>query len=115
MKSITYAGGALVTGDAVTAALIEFVTGLGPDSSQVAVGIPVLQADGTIAMQTLLVGPSLQLLTAEADELASGDENELFAVPDIAPTTYRAAAESAEAAASETQRFNDAISAVDSM
>lgn len=78
MKRINFAGVSLVTGNNVAAALLRFATQL---RAAVAVEIPVLQDNGSVAVHSLLIGPSSQLDIHEVDGLPQGQEARLFAVP----------------------------------
>ena len=84
MKRITYSGGSLVTGDAVTAALLDYVTSVADAESSVTVDIPVLEDDGGISVHTLLMGPATQLDVSDADGV--DDEAARFPVPELPHT-----------------------------
>ncbi|TFB49879.1 hypothetical protein [Cryobacterium tagatosivorans] len=83
MKRITYAGGSIVTGSAVTDALLEFATNVASDSSSVAVDVPVLEEDGTTTIHTLLLGPGMQFDVSDVELLSADEEERLFPVPDL--------------------------------
>ncbi|WP_430647734.1 hypothetical protein [Agromyces sp. GXS1127] len=74
MERIHYAGGELLTGSEIAAAVIDYAAALASQHSAASIDIPVRAHDGTIARAQLLIGPASQLLsedveTVEDDEL----------------------------------------------
>lgn len=66
MKTIIYAGGELVTGDDIAAALLRYGEALAESSAAETVEIPVLEADGSRTIATVLIGPASQIMMVEA-------------------------------------------------
>jgi hypothetical protein len=85
MKRINYAGVAIITSDAVSAALLDYAVRLIRTSDAVAVDIPVLEENGTTKTHTVLLGPGVQLDVSDVDGLDPEEENERFPVPDFRP------------------------------
>ncbi|WP_127794063.1 hypothetical protein [Agromyces sp. LHK192] len=65
MHRIHYAGGELVTGDAIAEALIGLAAALARQHSAASVEIPVVGADGGIERAKLLLGPASQLVSEQ--------------------------------------------------
>lgn len=82
MKSINFAGGALVTGDAVAASLLDYMSQLSPTSNSVTVDIPVLEKNGTISTHTIVLSAAVQLDVSDADG-GDSDEAERFPIPEL--------------------------------
>ena len=66
MKTILYAGSELLTGDDIADAVLEYCAALADEQSAEIVEIPVLNADGSRATATLLVGPASQIVAKGA-------------------------------------------------
>lgn len=113
MKRITYAGGSIVTGNAVTKALLDFATHIASDATSVAVDIPVLESDGTTSTHTILLGPSTQFDVSDADHLSEEDEARKFPVPDLPTNATVAAAEPSAQAEEAADAFNRAVAHID--
>ncbi|WP_394769338.1 hypothetical protein [Lacisediminihabitans sp.] len=115
MKRITYAGGSIVTGNAVAAALLDYATQIASNANSSTVDIPVLEDDGTTSIHTLLVGPATQLDVSDvsdAEGVSAEDEVEEFPIPDLpiigmAALTPSPADESQ--AESDAQHFDRAV------
>ncbi|TFC21836.1 hypothetical protein E3O55_05580 [Cryobacterium sp. MDB1-18-2] len=113
MKRITYAGGSIVTGDAVTAALLDFATHLDPGAGSLTVDIPVRETNGATTTHTFLFGPASQFEVADAENLPTGDEGELFPVPVFPTSRPVAVTEPSPAAETGAEDFNRAILDID--
>lgn len=116
MKRISYAGGSIVTGDAVTEALLEFATHIASDATSVAVDIPVLEPDGTTSTHTILLGPSTQFDVSDVDLLSEEEEEEearMFPVPDLPTNGIVAAAKPSAQAEEDADAFNRAVAHID--
>jgi len=83
MKRITFSGGSLVTGDAITAALLDYTTSVAAAENSVIVEITVLEEDGETSLHTLLLGQATQFDVADVDGVGPADEDRLFPVPEI--------------------------------
>jgi len=113
MKRITHAGGSIVTGDAVAAALLDFATHLDPGAGSLTVDIPVLEANGDTTTHTFLFGPASQFEVADAESAPSGEEDERFPVPVFPASGPVAVTEPSAAAETGAEDFNRAISDID--
>ncbi len=85
MKQILYAGGSIITGDAVAAALLHYATQVAQSATAVTVDIPVLEANGNQATHTLLLGPATQFDVSDVDGLTEEEGARRFPVPDFPP------------------------------
>ncbi len=83
MKRITYSGGSLVTGDAITAVLLDYTTSVAAAESSVAVDITVLEEGGETAIHTLVLGPASQFDVVDVKGTSPEEEARLFPVPEI--------------------------------
>jgi hypothetical protein len=83
MKRITYSGGSLVTGNAITAALLEYTTTVADAENSVTVDITVLEDNGETSVHTLLLSPASQFDVADAGGLSEAEEADRFPVPDL--------------------------------
>lgn len=114
MKRISYAGGSIVTGSAVTEALLEFATHIASDATSVAVDIPVLESDGTTSTHTILLGPSTQFDVSDVDLLSEEEEEaRMFPVPDLPTNGIVAAAKPSAQAEEDADAFNRAVAHID--
>ncbi|MEI5583534.1 MULTISPECIES: hypothetical protein [unclassified Agromyces] len=62
MKELTYAGGEVLTGDAIAEAVLEFAEALARHDEAAQVTFPSLGEDGSILETTLLIGPASQII-----------------------------------------------------
>lgn len=68
MRIIIYAGGELLTGDAIAAAVLEYGEALAESSAADTVEIPIVEADGSRSRATILIGPASQIVTIESHD-----------------------------------------------
>lgn len=83
MKRITYSGGSIVTGDAITAALLEYTTTVADAENSVTVDVTVLEDDGETSVHTLLLSPASQFDVTDAGGISPEDEAARFPVPEM--------------------------------
>jgi hypothetical protein len=83
MKRITYSGGSIVTGDAITAALLEYTTTVSDAENSVTVDVTVLEDNGETSIHTLLLGPASQFDVTDVGGIAAEDEAARFPVPEM--------------------------------
>jgi hypothetical protein len=83
MKRITYSGGSIVTGNAITAALLEYTTTVPDGEKNVTVEITALEDSGETSLHTILLGPATQLDVADVDGMSEEDEARRFPVPEM--------------------------------
>ena len=80
MERINYAGGALLTGDAIARAVISYAEALARRGTAAEVDIPVRREDGTLGYAQLLLGPASQLVAEDvASELEDPVDDDLVA------------------------------------
>jgi hypothetical protein len=71
VKTIIYAGDALVTGDDIADAVLRYSKALAHSSEAETVEIPVVRPDGSRIHATLLIGPASQIV---AEDLPDAEE-----------------------------------------
>ena len=113
MKTISYAGGTIVTGDAVAQALLDYVTSVAQSEPNVTVDIPVREEDGTVTQHSIVLGPGTQLDVADADSLDNEDEPKVFPVPEIGPAVELADSEPPADADLAAQEFDRAVADIE--
>lgn len=78
MHRVHYAGGSVLTGDAIAGALLEYAAALARKSSSATVEIPVREPDGNRGIAQVLIGPASQLVsTHEQSETNEIEDDEL--------------------------------------
>lgn len=83
MKRITYSGGSIVTGNAITAALLEYTTTVADAENSVTVDITVLEENGETSVHTLLLSPASQFDVADVGGISAEEEAARFPVPEM--------------------------------
>ncbi|WP_213817037.1 hypothetical protein [Glaciihabitans sp. dw_435] len=81
MKRITFSSWSIVTGDAITAALLEYTTTVADAETSVTVNLPVLEEDGQTSEHTLLLGPASQFDVFDVDGIGEEEEARRFPLP----------------------------------
>jgi hypothetical protein len=115
MKSITFASGTIVTGSAVAAALVQYVSRLPATEGASSVQIPVQEANGLVATHTIVLGPGTQFDIADIDGVtAESDEDARFPVPEW-PDETMVAVIPETAAAPDADNFDRAVADIDSV
>ena len=113
MKRITYAGGTVETGDAVADALLDYVTTVPQNETNISVDIPVRETDGRIATHTVILGPATQLDVSDVDSSGPADEAKHFPVPELGQPAEVAQSEPPEDAAQEARDFDKAVADIE--
>jgi hypothetical protein len=67
MQRIHYAGGELITGNAIADAVVEYAEALATRRTAASIEIPVRGDDGSTVHAQLLIGPASQLVTEELE------------------------------------------------
>jgi hypothetical protein len=83
VKRITYSGGSIVTGNAITAALLEYTTTVADAENSVTVDITVLEENGETSVHTLLLSPASQFDVADVGGITAEEEAHRFPVPEM--------------------------------
>ncbi len=83
MKRITFSGGSIVTGNAITAALLDYTTTVADAENSVTVDITVLEENGETSVHTLLLSPASQFDVADVGGIGEEEEARRFPVPDM--------------------------------
>lgn len=81
MKRITFSGGSIVTGNAITAALLEYTTTVTDAENSVTVEVTVLEENGETSVHTLLLSPASQFDVADVEGIGEEEEATRFPVP----------------------------------
>ena len=82
MKRIKYSGGSIVTGNAITLALLEYTTTVADAEHSVTVDITVLEDNGDTSVHTLLLSPTTMFDVADVGGVDE-DEALRFPVPQL--------------------------------
>jgi hypothetical protein len=83
MKRITYSGGSIVTGNAITAALLRYTTTVADAENSVTVDVTVLEENGETSVHTLLLSPASQFDVADVGGITEEEEARRFPVPEM--------------------------------
>jgi hypothetical protein len=67
MKRLAYAGGSLVTGDAVTDAVLDYAAALARAGQADRIRVPALGVDDEITVFDMVIGPASQLIAEPVD------------------------------------------------
>jgi hypothetical protein len=113
MKRITYSGGSLVTGNAITAALLEYTTSVADAENSVTVDITVLEENGETSMHTLLLSPASQFDVADVGGISPDEEARRFPVPELPQIGIAGAVESNGDAQQTAADFDDVMQQID--
>jgi hypothetical protein len=113
MKRITYSGGSIVTGNAITAALLDYTTSVAAAENSVAVDITVLEENGETSVHTLLLSPASQFDVADVGGIGEEEEARLFPLPDMPQVGISATVETNGDAARRADDFNLVIGEID--
>ena len=113
MKRITYSGGSIVTGNAITAALLEYTTSVADAENAVTVDITVLEENGETSIHTLLLSPASQFDVAEVGGITSDEEARRFPVPEMPQIGISGDIEVPEDARRTAKDFNEIMGAID--
>lgn len=69
MHRVHYAGGSVLTGDAIAAALLEYAAALARNASSATVEVPVREENGRRGVAEVLIGPASQLVSTHEPDL----------------------------------------------
>jgi hypothetical protein len=72
-----------VTGNAITAALLEYTTSVADAENSVTVDFTVLEENGETSVHTLLLSPASQFDVADVGGITAEEEASRFPVPDM--------------------------------
>jgi hypothetical protein len=92
MKRVTYNGQSLITGTAVSQAVVHYVTNVAVPAAAIAVEIPVLEQNNTVLRHTLILSAATQLVVTDVDGVTGDEETRRFPVPLLPPVGARATA-----------------------
>lgn len=113
MKRITYGGGSVVTGNAITAALLEYTTTVADPATSITVDITVLEDNGDTSVHTLLLGPASQFDVADAGGIGDEEEANRFPVPKLPQVGINGNVESNGRGSRTAEQFDTLIQAID--
>jgi hypothetical protein len=85
MKHMTYNGGSIVTSDAITTALLSYLTSAADAENSVAVDVTVLGENNETSLHTLVLSPASQFDVVDVDVEGMTEEEEAarFPVPEM--------------------------------
>ena len=113
MKRITYSGGSIVTGNAITAALLEYTTTVADAEHSVTVDIPVLEANGEITIHEFLLSQASQFDVADVGGVSAEEEAKRFPVPEMPQVGIRGTVETTSDASDTADDFNSIMDEID--
>jgi hypothetical protein len=113
MKRITYGGGSIVTGNAITAALLAYTTSVADAENSVTVDITVLEENGETSVHTLLLSPASQFDVADVGGMSEEEEATRFPVPELPQVGITGNVESTGDAHRRAQDFDQMMVAID--
>ena len=83
MKRITYSGGSIVTSNAITTALLGYITSVADTDNSVTVDVTVLLENDETCMHTLVLSPASQFDVVDVEEMTEEEEVARFPVPEM--------------------------------
>jgi hypothetical protein len=113
MKRITYSGGSIVTGNAITAALLDYTTSVADAENSVTVDVTVLEENGETSVHTLLLSPASQFDVADVGGISAEEEARRFPVPEMPQIGIAGVVESSRDAGRTASDFNQLIEEID--
>ena len=113
MKRITYGGGSIVTGNAITAALLAYTTTVADAENSVTVDITVLEENGETSVHTLLLSPASQFDVADVGGISEEEEARRFPVPEMPQVGISGMVETSGDARQTADDFDHMMSEID--
>lgn len=113
MKRITFSGGSIVTGNAITAALLDYTTTVSDAENSVTVDITVLEENGETSVHTLLLSPASQFDVADVGGISEEEGARRFPVPEMPRIGISANTERNGNAARTAEDFNLVMREID--
>ncbi|AWB87620.1 hypothetical protein C3E77_14055 [Mycetocola zhujimingii] len=113
MKRITHSGGSFVTGNAITAALLEYTTTVADAEHSVTVDITVLEEHGETSVHTILLSQASQFDVADVGGITAEEEARRFPVPEMPQVGIRGTVEEGTGAARTAEDFNHVMDELD--
>ena len=114
MKRITYSGGSIVTGSAITAALLTYTTSVAAAENSVTVDIVVLEDNGETAVHTILLSPTSQFDVVDVGGMSKEEEARRFPVPSLPEVGITGTVEKNSDAGDTAADFNAMMGDIDS-
>jgi len=113
MKRITFSGGSIVTGNAITAALLDYTTTVADAENSVTVDITVLEENGETSVHTLLLSPASQFDVADVGGIGEEEEARRFPVPVMPQVGIAGQVDASPDAAHTARDFNKVMDEID--
>jgi len=113
MKRITYSGGSIVTGNAITEALLKYTTSVADAENSVTVDITVLEENGETSVHTLLLSPASQFDVADVGGISAEQEAARFPVPVMPQIGIAGRTEGSSDASRTAREFDNMMDAID--
>ena len=83
MKRITYSGGSIVTSNAITTALLDYITSLADTDNSVTVDVTVLDENDETSLHTLILTPGSPFGVVDVEGMTEEEEAQRFPVPEM--------------------------------
>ncbi|TDW31381.1 hypothetical protein [Cryobacterium psychrophilum] len=83
MKRITYDGGSIVTSNAITTALLDYITSVSDTDNSVTVAVTVLDENDDTSVHTLVLSPDSQFGVDDVDGMMEEEESARFPLPEL--------------------------------
>jgi hypothetical protein len=113
MKRITYSGGSIVTGNAITAALLDYTTTVADAENSVTVDVTVLEENGETSVHTLLLSPASQFDVADVGGISEEEEARRFPVPEMPQIGISGVVETSKDAGHTATDFDNVMGEID--
>lgn len=113
MKRITYSGGSIVTSNAITTALLGYITSVADTDNNVTVDVTVLEQNGETSVHTLVLSPAIQLDVVDVEGMTEEEEAARFPIPEMPMTGIIGTIETTGDAGRTARDFNLITSEID--
>jgi hypothetical protein len=113
MKRITYAGGSIVTSNAITTALLGYITSVPGTDTSVTVDVTVLGENDETCLHTLVLSPASQFDVVDVEGMTEEEEMARFPVPKMPIVGITGTVESTGDAGRTAEDFNRITSEIE--
>ena len=113
MKRITYSGGSIVTSNAITTALLGYITSLADTDNSVTVDVTVLEENDETCMHTLVLSSASQFDVCDVEGMTEEEEVARFPVPEMPMIGIIGTVESTGDAGRTAEDFNRMTSEIE--
>jgi hypothetical protein len=113
MKRITYSGGSIVTSNAITTALIEYITSAVDSDNSVTVDVTVLDDNDETSVHTLVLSPASQFGVVDVAGMTVEEEAARFPIPEMPMIGITGTVENTDDAGRTARDINHITSEID--